>query len=227
MSIPTANSSLVDRFSDIIDILCRIVPRLIARDRSAGPLILLIHAHLRRMAVRFAAIAVRPQSGVLRAPRSGTARRRASSPRTTGVLPCGYAWLIRVFQETAYGGGLLQHLVLNDPEMAALLATSPQAGRIVRSLFWMLGIRPIPAIARRAVTVRAPRAVRTRAAPSAVPNTVPGGISKPRDVQPRSGWSSSYRPSARWPKAHWPRPPNDKPTPVRRKLRAVGPPWPD
>lgn len=222
MSILPAASSVADRFTDIIDILCRIVPKLIARDRSAGPLILLIHAHLRRMAVRFAAIAVRAQAGVSRTPRGGTAR-HASSPRTPRVLPCGYAWLIRVFQETAYGGGLLQHLVLNDPEMAALLATSPQAGRIVRSLFWMLGIRPIPAIARQAVTLRVPRAIR----PPAVPTAVRDAISTPRDAQLRSGWSSSYRPSARWPNAHWPRPPNEKPIPVRRKLRAARPRWPD
>lgn len=42
----------------------------------------------------------------------------------------------------------MQHLVLNDPEMAALIVACPQAGRILRTLFWITTLRPIPAILR-------------------------------------------------------------------------------
>jgi hypothetical protein len=45
--------------------------------------------------------------------------------------------------EAAAFGAQLQHL-LADPEMAALVAAAPQAGRVLRPLCRMLGVRPPP-----------------------------------------------------------------------------------
>lgn len=220
MSVPFPTSSVASRFAGIIDTLCHIIPKLIARDREAGPLIILIHNHLRRLGARFAAIAARAQAGTLPAPRCHTARRKATRPAvrlSPRLLPYGYAWLIKVFQETACGGQYLYHLVLNDPEMAALLAASPQAGRIVRSIFWMTAIRPVPEIVRHVSAPRAPRKAPIRIVKACA---IPGRASP--DAHSQSHRSPPYRPSA-----HWPRSCGMKPAWSPRRLHAKGPPWPD
>ena len=67
------------------------------------------------------------------------------SPRLEGLpqpfrLPGRFGWLIRLVPGAAAYGGQVQYL-LADPEMAALLADVPQAGRILRPLCRMLAIR--------------------------------------------------------------------------------------
>jgi hypothetical protein len=49
-------------------------------------------------------------------------------------------------QETACQGSQLNHLLLTDPNMQALLKAAPQAARVLRLLCQMLGIRPDPGI---------------------------------------------------------------------------------
>ncbi|MBV8522146.1 MAG: hypothetical protein JOY71_08470, partial [Acetobacteraceae bacterium] len=56
-------------------------------------------------------------------------------------LPRALGWLIPLVPGTAAYAGQVQHL-LADPEMAALLAGSRQAGHILRALGRMLGIQP-------------------------------------------------------------------------------------
>lgn len=153
MAIPLPLPSVADRVAGIIDALCSAVPTLIARDRSAGPLTILIYSRLRRLAARFAALAARVAAGILPAPRRRAAAcsempaaRPARPPR---LLPAGFGWLARLVPGAACFGGQLQHLLLTDPEMASLLAAAPQAGRMLRSLLWMTAIRPLPEILRR------------------------------------------------------------------------------
>ncbi len=212
MSVPFPTSSAAARFAQIIEALCRTVPTLIARDNSFGPLIILICNRLRLMGRRFAAIAARAEAGMLAAPRRGVAERaagRAVATRRRGLLPCGYAWLVRLHLPTAGAGSHLQHLVLNDPEMVALLAASPQAGRIVRAIFWMVAVRPVPKAAQLAAS--SPRIRLARAVPV------------PPDASPLVRRSLSHRPSAKWPREC-----NARPVQARAKLRVgTGPAWPD
>ena len=133
-----------ERFAAIIDLLCRTVAARIAGGRLAGPLILLIWRRLSRMGVRFAAIAARHEAGTLPAPRRRPRAPRPARPRPPPLLPRGVAWLLRLVPEAAGGASQLQHL-LADAEMAALIAAAPQAGRILRPLCRMLGLRP-PAV---------------------------------------------------------------------------------
>ena len=65
-----------ERFASIIDLLCRTVAASIAGGRPGGPLIILIWRRLKRMGVRFAALAARHEAGTLPAP-----RRRPRPPR--------------------------------------------------------------------------------------------------------------------------------------------------
>ena len=134
------------RFAVIIDGLCRAVAARAARDRAATALLVLVWGMLRRMAVRLATLAAQASAGTLprhraRAPRAP--RRQSLRPRQR--LPAGFAWLVRLAPEAAGYGGQLQHL-LADPEMAALLAAAPQAGRILRPLCRMLAVPPTPAL---------------------------------------------------------------------------------
>ncbi len=152
MSIPIPTSSAAALFAQIIEGLRHTVPKFIAKDRNAGPLIMLIWSHLGRLGQRFAALAARAEAGTLSAPRRRSLGvRRVGTPRGPSLLPRGFAWLGQMMWETRASGHHLYHLVTTDSEMAALMAACPQAARIVRSIFWMTCIRPVPA------GVRAPR----------------------------------------------------------------------
>ena len=108
---------------------------------------------LRHLAVRFEALAAKVRAG--RLPAAPVARLRApplpqryrlpGRPQTYR-LPRGFGWLLRLVPETVAYGGQVEHL-LADPKMTALLAASPQAGRILRPLCHMLAIKPAPALA--------------------------------------------------------------------------------
>lgn len=63
VSLPTPSAARV--FALIMKSLCHAVPKLIARDRSAGPLNILIWGRLRRMGTQFAALAARTEAGTL------------------------------------------------------------------------------------------------------------------------------------------------------------------
>ena len=124
-----------------------------AKDRVAAPLILLAWTRLGRLATRFERLMAKVRAG--RLPAAPVVRRRVAAVprgfRPPGVpqplqLPRGFGWLLRLVRETAAFSGQVETL-LADPEMAALLAASPQARRILRPLCHMLAIRPGPALA--------------------------------------------------------------------------------
>ncbi len=167
------------RFAAIIGLLCRTVGARGGGGRLAGPLVILIWTRLRRMGARFAALAARLAAG-----RRPVARRRARAPRpappaSPSRLPRGFAWLVRRVPEAASAASQLQHL-LAEPEMAALLAAAPQAGRILRPLCRMLGVRP-PAVV--ALPPRpAERSANSR--PSASFGPPPSAAPPPRRAEP-------------------------------------------
>ena len=101
MSVPLPLSTLATRFARIIADLCFEVPKHIARDRTAGPLINLIYSHLRRLGAQFAAIAARAQAGTLHV---------AGQPGAA----------------TGCSGAEVYLLVMTDPEMAALIKGAPR-----------------------------------------------------------------------------------------------------
>jgi hypothetical protein len=79
--------------------------------------------------------------------------------RGAGRWPGGFGWLIRMagWQSAAYGSQL--RAVLETPEMVALLAASPQAGRLLRPVCRMLGVessllQPGVAVVERVAVVR-------------------------------------------------------------------------
>ncbi len=158
-----------DRFALIIAELCRAVAAHGAGRGWAGPFIILIWRRLRRMSTRFTRLAGRIQTGPRPAPRARIRRARPCRPDRTPRTPRGFAWLIRQVPQTAGGASQLQYL-LAEPEMAALIAAAPQAGRILRPLCRMLGIRPPPGLR---APPPAPRAAPPRAEPRTAPPATP------------------------------------------------------
>ena len=168
---PPPPATPAERFAAIIELLCRSVAAQIAGGRPngprglplAGPLIVVIWNRLRRIGDRFARLAARIGAGQLRrrpAPRPNLAPSAAPAPSAPSApqappaprpkrpnppppLPRGFRWLLRLVPETTHGRAQLYHL-LADPEMAALIAASPEMGRILRPLCRSLGIRPLP-----------------------------------------------------------------------------------
>ncbi len=186
---PSAPPALADRFACLIDGLCRGLA-----DRGAGmgiawPLLALLWSRLRRTALRFARLAEKFRAGTLPLP-----RRRRRAPRKVQPpplrLPRGFAWLLRRLPQAASAASQLQHL-LADPAMAELLAAAPQAGRLLRPLCQMLGVRPPPA---RSLSSGRPQA---------------GPVGPPPSVRPPPG-----RPAAPSRPADRPRPPS----PARPRL---------
>ena len=226
MSPPIPTSSVARSFALIIDGLGIALAKMLARDRSSATLVSLIYRRLILLRNQFTAIAARAQAGTLRGPRRTSGKclaRGVASQRSPRLLPCGFAWLGNMVPESRGYGSQLQHLVLHDPEMAALLAASPQIGRILRSIFWMTTLRPIPEIARRAATARAPR---SRAARAVVPAIVLASAALERaspDARTRTPLSPPHRPSAKWPRSCGARPARSRGT----ARYTAGPPLPD
>ena len=163
-------------FAGIIAWLNRDLAAWAAKNRLAAPLILLLWPRLNRLAIRFTALAARVAAGTAAPRRSTSLRAAGARPRKPYArLPRGFAWVVRMVPGTAAYGSQLQHL-LADPEMAALLAAAPQAGRLLRPLCRMLGVRPPPAL------VPPTRPTRPRKPPSSRPAAV-----RPSPAAPPAG----------------------------------------
>ena len=188
-----------DRFAFIIESLCQAAAARVARppyrpQGLAGPFILLLAARLRRMAVRFATLAAHVQAGTLPAPRhrkrSGHCERsEAISSRTPPPasskdrLPTRFAWLIRLVPEVGSFRSQFCHL-LQDAEIATLLAAAPQVGRILRPLCRMLGIKLLPTVVPPALIP--PRRPRRRKHRIKRPALFPRSVSPPPRREPEA-----------------------------------------
>ncbi len=140
---PAASPALADRFAHLVEGLRRVLAARGAGTWLAVPLMLLLWSRLRRTAERFARLAAKVHAGTLPPPRRRLRSPRPARPQTLR-LPRGFAWLVRRLPQAAAAASQLQHL-LADPAMADLLAAAPQAGRLLRPLCRMLGVRPPPA----------------------------------------------------------------------------------
>jgi hypothetical protein len=196
--VPTG---LADRFAAIIDALCLIVAAHGAKDQATATLIALIWTRLRRRGARFAALLARFRAGTLPAPRP--LRRRAPrvpSDRPPYVrLPRRPGWLLRMMAPARlpvapYATYLRQ--LLDDPEIAALLAAAPQAARLLRPLLTALSTDPLPEILRPTPKPTPPAA----AAPDRVPPPDSPDAPRPRrarGLRPRIAPSSATTPPLR------------------------------
>ena len=188
MTTPTPTSPgllLRPRFEAFIEALCAHIAGEGAKRRIAGPVIILIWQRLRRLAARFARLVTTPPRARATPPRARITR-PAGRPGAPHTLPRAFGWLARLIPGTASVAAPFRAL-LDTPDMAALIAATPEAGRILRPLCHTLGIRP-PAPLRR------PR--RPRLAP---PPEAPSPELPPRPEPPAHHLAPPPNPA--WPRA--------------------------
>ena len=153
--LPPPPPTAAARFAAIIRLLCRLLAESLPRGPLSSRQGIALTGRLCRIGQQFSRLAARFAAGTLRPPRPYVPRpRRAAAPHAEpppprrlapDALPRGRAWLVRAVRSTSVCGSQLAHLVANDPEMIALLQAAPQARRLLRPLFRMLGA-PLPAI---------------------------------------------------------------------------------
>ena len=184
-----------------MDGLCRAVAAHASRDRSAEALVVLIWTRLQRVRNRLLRIIAEFQAGTLPPPRMRHVAVRSqerpddSRPaRARPAAPRGFAWLVRMNQETASYGLQLQHL-LTDTDMVALVQAAPQVGRMLRPIFWMTAVRPAPAAVRLPTPPRPPRTARPRVR-SADRRQILGDARPDRSLDP--GWTKTRRLRPPW-----------------------------
>jgi hypothetical protein len=163
LSLPTG---LMPRFSQFINGIKRTIGDIVLYRHEVMPLILPLGAFLTATQRRLTALHARFVAGKLvAAPRARrplaervAAERPRPEPRPPGIPPGPV--LMTVFR---VGFDEQLQALLDDPEMRALLAASPQAGRILRPLWRKLSPRPLPEVLR--LPPRPPRPPRPRRPP--------------------------------------------------------------
>ena len=173
-----------DRFAYVIGGLCHYLGAVFTRDRSAGPLTLLIHARLRRLATRFAALVARVEAGTFHPARARLTPRgaRGASPR---MMPSGFGWLSQLMPEGNVYASYLEDQARTDAALAAVLAVAPRARGMLRAVLWMMG-QEVPEKLRLPPTP--PREPAVRPEPVAVP-----------DIPYREQPTGSHYPASIWP----------------------------
>jgi hypothetical protein len=173
LSPPTG---LMPRFGLFCNGLKQIMGEVMLYRHDTTPLAMLLWEFLTATQRRLTALHARFAAGTLpavpRAPRAVPDRATADRPRAerrgaerrAPAIPAGPV-LLTVFR---VGFGQMLQILLDDPEMQALLAASPQARRILRPMWRKLTPDPLPAVLR--LPPRPPR---------------PPGPRKPRPPEPR------------------------------------------
>ena len=145
--------ALAQRLGLILAGLAAVVARRFLREPKFVGLIIPLWSWLGRSGRRFARAVSRPAvvwTG------TAVARTRAASGLMRVRLPARRAWLVRALGWEAAGYGCQLEALLAEPEMQAVLARLPAAGRILRPLCRMLGMT-VPALVARAKPLRKKR----------------------------------------------------------------------
>jgi hypothetical protein len=217
MSVATTlPTSLIPRFALFIEGVRRAMGEAIERRHDElGPLSILLGNYLSATLRRLAALHARFAAGKLlaapRARRTAAERVATEQPRPERrppAIPPGPV-LLTVFR-AAFDEQL--RTLLDDPEMRALLAASPRAGRLLRPLWRKLTPEPLPEL------LRLPRRRRPRPARPARPATAPPGLRLVTLSDGTTLWEPipclPFSPAPRWAPARAAKPPAPEPVPA-------------
>ena len=176
---PSLPTGLMPRFALFINGVKQTMGEVILRRHEAVPIVLLLGDFLTGTLRRLAALHARFAAGKLpaapRARRPAVERVAAERPRAERRppgIPRGPV-LLTVFRA---GFDEMLQALLDDPEMRALLAASPRAGRILRPLWRKLSPRPLPEV------LRPPRPPRAKPPVVARPRTPRIARARPSDA---------------------------------------------
>ena len=135
-------SSLASRFAPTIKVICALIAHHAGLDHRLSAIVLVVWNRLNRTLARLDRLVVRWQSGALRPPRARKpATPRAPAKRTPPAtkLPTRQAWLLHLIPLAGQHQDRVK-AILDDAEIAALVAAAPQAGRLLRPLARMFGL---------------------------------------------------------------------------------------
>jgi len=144
------NPAPVEKFASLIRWLTHAVAAMSGGDRLSYLLIGLITERLRRINQCVKRIAAFVGDGKY-APRRFAPHRPPADPkpRPPNQLPQKFGWLLPLVPEAVQYRAQVEHLLLRDPAMAALIAAAPAPmARVLRPLCWMLRLEPPPILAR-------------------------------------------------------------------------------
>ena len=157
-------TALADRFAFSIGFLLNALAAEMRRRGIRGPLEAAILLRIFVLWKRLRVVLAKWRDGTLRPPRPRVAREGAAPerpPRPPSLLPRGRGWLKRLLPDIAHHMNALLH-PLTDPELAEIVAKAPQVGRILRPLWHLLGLHPMPEWLKLPKRARGPRPARVR-----------------------------------------------------------------
>ena len=225
LSPPT---NLIPRFALFIEAVKRTVGEgLLRRPDTLGPLSILLGNYLSATLRRLAALHARFAAGKLaaapraRRPAERAVTERTRSERRPAAIPRGPV-LLTVFR-ASFDEQL--RTLLDDPEMRALLAASPRAGRLLRPLWRKLSDGPLPEVLRLPPRPRRPRVKPAAGPPGLRPVVSPNGFIQwePTPCFPALGKPPRPKPA---PATTTPAPPAAVPPPAARPPDWGRPPVP-
>ena len=172
---------MAESFATILEALEHAIEARLSQRPFMIAVFTLLRGRLRRLSLRFAALAARFEAATLRPPRATPPRPRPApppGPPDAARLPQGFAWVVTMVPGSAALGDTLREF-LAQPRTAALLKAAPQTGRMLRPLCHMLGITvfldPSP---------RSPRLLPARPEPAGAAFSAPAAVVVPPKRDP-------------------------------------------
>ncbi len=168
-------STLAQRYVFGFQALWDAIARRAAKDRALTALLCLLHTRLRKTLLRLDRLTLRWQAGRLRPRAPARPRPKPATPRPPAArLPASQGWLAKMLapdpgEILLHNGQILQ--LLEDPEVRALVAAAPQAGRLLRPLARAFNL-PLPEYLRLPSRPRKPRPRKPRAPRPPSPGTL-------------------------------------------------------
>jgi len=143
MSLPFSFTPLAQWLTLIVTALQKAAAARAGRDHAVVPLVTLLWTRLARFDTLVARLTAGHPAAPARQRTRPTSTASARKAPAAGLrLPRSHTWLIRLLPGEAASYGCQLQALLADPQMAALLAAAPEAGRILRPLCRLLAITP-------------------------------------------------------------------------------------
>ena len=148
MPIPPPRSP-AESFATLLRCLGHAVVAMMGGERLSLQVIALIMGRIREINQRFARLAASLAAGTYKPRRYHGRKAAAPRPRRRSPVPQNFGWLLPLVPQAVQYRAQVEHLLLRDPAMAALIAAAPAPmARVFRPLCWMLRLEPPPILAR-------------------------------------------------------------------------------
>ena len=147
MPIPPPRAP-AESFATLLRCLGQAVVAMMGGERLSLQVIALIMGRIREINQGFARLAASLAAGTYKPRRYHGRKAAAPRPRRRSLVPQNFGWLLPMVPQAVQYRAQVEHLLLRDPAMAALIQAAPAPmARILRPLCWMLRLEPPPILA--------------------------------------------------------------------------------